>query len=241
MVGSVLMRRQGWAIGRDQTGRIMRSLGLRGVKRSKRVFTTKSDPAGVKPLDLVQRRFTATDPCRLWVVDVTYVATWSGFAYVAFVTDVFSRRIVAWHAQRTKGADLVMIPLRMALWRREHDGHRVVAGKLIHHSDAGSQYTSTDLTNMLELQQISASIGSVGDAYDNALVESANGLYKTECIRTTIFHAGPYRAISDVEYATAGWVDWYNNQRLHSSLGMKSPIEFEQAHYATLNREPQPA
>ena len=128
----------------------------------------------------------------------------------------------------------------MAIWQRDHDGHPVVAADLIHHSDAGSQYTSIRFTEHLEIEGIQPSIGSVGDAYDNALMESINGLYKSECIRTTVFHHGPYKTLSDVEYATAGWVDWYNQRRLHGSLGMISPVEYETAHYATLNREPQP-
>jgi putative transposase len=137
-----------------------------------------------------------------------------------------------------------MIPLRMALWQRDRDGHPVTAGQLIHHSDAGSQggfqYTSIKLTDHLDLQQIAASIGSVADAYDNALMETANGLYKTECIRTTIFHDGPYKTLADVEFATAGWVEWYNNRRLHSSIGMVPPVEYETTHYAALIPEVQP-
>ncbi len=146
---------------------------------------------------------------------------------MVFIIDVFSRRIVAWHASTSKTVDLVTIPLRMALWQRKREGYPVKAAELIHHSDAGSQYTSVTLTERLKLEDIAASIGSVGDAYDNALAESANGLYKTECIRTTIFPAGPYKTISDVEFATAGWVDCggtsrlrgNNTRRLHSSIG----------------------
>ena len=134
-----------------------------------------------------------------------------------------------------------MTPLRMAIWTRDHDGHHVVGEELICHADAGSQYTSLRFTEHLALKAIKPSIGSVGDAFDNALMETINGLYKTECIRTTVFHDGPYKTIADVEYATAGWVDWYNQRRLHGSLGMMTPVEFENAHYATLNREPQPA
>ena len=166
--------------------------------------------------------------------------TWAGWVYVAFIVDVFAQRIVAWHAATNKETDLVMIPLRMALWERDREGRPTVAGELIHHSDAGSQYTSILLTEHLGLEEILPSIGSVGDAYDNALMETINGLYKAECIRTTVFHEGPYKTIADVEFATAGWVDWYNTRRLHSSLGYVPPAEFEQAHYATLNREPQP-
>ena len=134
-----------------------------------------------------------------------------------------------------------MVPLRMALWQRGREGHPAIASELIHHSDAGSQYTSIRFTEHLELEGIRPSIGSVGDAYDNALMETINGLYKAECIRTLVFHDGPYKTIADVEYATAGWVEWYNHRRLHSTLGMIPPIEFEQAHYAALNTEEQPA
>ena len=150
------------------------------------------------------------------------------------------QRIVGWHAATTKQTDLVMIPLRIAVWQRVREGRPVARDQLVHHSDAGSQYTSIHFTEHLELEGIAPSIGSVGDAYDNALMETINGLYKAECIRTTVFHDGPYKTIADVEYATAGWVDWYNNRRLHSTLGNVPPVEYEQAHYAALNREPHP-
>jgi len=171
----------------------------------------------------------------------TYVRTWAGWVYVAFIVDVFSQRIVAWHAQSTKHVELVMIPMRMALWERGRQGHRVAPKQLRAHSDAGSQYLSVTYTDKLALDGIAPSIGSVGEAYGNALMETINGLYKTECIRTTVFHDGPYKRIADVEHATARWVDWYNTRRLHSSIGYVPPAEFEQAHYATLTREPQPA
>ena len=161
--------------------------------------------------------------------------------YVAFILDVFAQRIVAWHAHTTKHVELVMIPLRIALWERARQGHPIAPKQLRAHSDAGSQYTAVTYTERLALDGIAPSLGSVGDAYDNALMETINGLYKTECIRTTIFHEGPYKTIADVEHATAGWVDWYNNRRLHGSLGMMTPAEYENTHYATLNREPQPA
>jgi putative transposase len=219
----------------------MRTLGLVGVRRDKGTRTTIPAKDGIRADDLLDRNFTAEAPNRVWVTDFTYVKTWAGFVYVAFILDCFAQRIVAWHASTNKQTDLVMTPLRMALWQRDREGHPASAGQLIHHSDAGSQYTSIRLTNHLELEGIRPSIGSVGDAYDNALMETINGLYKAECIRTTVFHDAPYKTIADVEYATAGWVDWYNNRRLHSSLGMTTPVEFEQAHYAALNREPQPA
>lgn len=220
--------------------RAMRSLGLHGVRRAKGIRTTIPAKDGRRAGDLLNRDFTAPAPNKTWVMDFTYVRTWTGFTYVAFVVDVFARRIVAWNAATAKDTDLVMAPLRMAIWQRDRDGHPIVPGELIGHADAGSQYTSIRFTEHLDLEGVRPSIGSVGDAYDNALMESTIGLFKTECIRTTVFHAGPYRTIADVEYATAGWVDWYNNRRLHSALDYATPIEYEQAHYATLNREPQP-
>jgi transposase InsO family protein len=220
--------------------RAMRALGLSGVRRGRAVRTTIPARDGKRAGDLLNRRFAAEAPNLVWVTDFTYVRTWAGFVYVAFILDVFAQRIVAWHASTSKATDLVMVPLRMALWQRDREGRPVQASQLIHHSDAGSQYTSIRLTEHLEIEGIRPSIGSVGDAYDNALMETINGLYKTECIRTTVFHSGPYKALPDVEYATAGWVDWYNNRRLHSTLGYVPPAEYEAAHYAALNREPQP-
>ena len=221
--------------------RAMRTLGLQGIRRSKTVRTTIADAGGSRAPDLLNRNFCADAPNRVWVTDFTYVRSWAGFVYVAFIVDVFAQRIVAWHASTSKATDLVMTPLRMAIWQRDHEGNPVVPEDLIHHSDAGSQYTSIRFTEHLELEGIQPSIGSVGDAYDNALMETINGLYKAECIRTTVFHDGPYKTIADVEFATAGWVDWYNQRRFYGSLGMISPVEFEQHHYAALNREPQPA
>lgn len=221
--------------------RAMTALGLSGVRRDKGTRTTIPGKDGIRAGDLLDRDFTAPRPDHTWVADFTYVRTWAGFAYVAFILDVFSQRIVAWHAAATMHTDLVLTPLRMAVWQRERDGHPIQPGTLRAHSDAGSQYTSVRYTERLALEQITPSIGTVGDAYDNALMECINGLYKTECIRTTVFQPGPYKTIADVEYATAGWVDWYNNRRLHSSLGYVSPVEYETAHYATLTREPQPA
>lgn len=220
--------------------RAMRLLDLAGVRRDKHVRTTIPAKDGARAGDLVNRDFTAKAPNMLWVTDFTYVRTWAGWTYVVFIVDVFSQQIVAWHAQTSKDVSLVDVPLRMATWARAREGHPIAAG-LIHHSDAGSQYTSLHYTEHLALEGMRPSIGSVGDAYDNALMESINGLYKSECIRTTIFHRGPYKTVTDVEVATAAWVDWYNHHRLHSTLGMTSPVEYEHAHYATLNREPQPA
>jgi putative transposase len=221
-----LMRRQGWALGRDQTGRIMQSLGLRGVKRSKRVFTTKSDPAGLKPFDLVKRRFTAAAPRRLWVVDITYVRTWQGFAYVAFVTDVFSRRIVGFNVAATLRADVLPLQaLNMAAFTAGDD-----LGGLTHHSDHGSNYMSMIYTDRIVELGATPSTGTVGDSYDNALAEAINALYKTELIR----QRGPWRTVEQVELATLEWVWWFNNQRLHSELGYRTPAEVEASHYADL-------
>jgi transposase InsO family protein len=182
--------------------RAMRSLGLQGVRRSKGIRTTIPAKDGRRAGDLLNRDFTAPAPNRTWVMDFTYVRTWVGFAYVAFIVDVFAQRIVAWNAATAKDTDLVMTPLRMAIWQRARDGHPIEPGELIGHADAGSQYTSIRFTEHLDLEGIRPSIGSVGDAYDNALMECT---------------------ISDVEYATAGWVDWYNNRRLHSTLNTPPP------------------
>jgi putative transposase len=226
---------------RGAVDRAMRVLGLAGIRRDKGTRTTIPAKDGIRAGDLLNRDFTAPRPDHTWVMDFTYCRTWAGWVYVAFIVNVFSQRIVAWHAQTTKHVELVMIPLRMALWERGRQGHPVAPQQLRAHSDAGSQYVSLAYTDKLALDGIAPSIGSIGDAYDNALMETINGLYKAECIRTTVFHDGPYKTIAEVEYATAGWVDWYNTRRLHSSLGYVPPAEFEQAHYATLNREPQPA
>jgi transposase InsO family protein len=220
-----LMLRQGWAIGRDQTARIMRLQGLAGVRRSKKVFTTRPDPAAEKPRDLVERRFIADAPCQLWVADITYVRTWAGFAYVAFVTDVFSRKIVGWNVASTLRADILPLQaLDMAAWN---------AGDLtglIHHSDHGSNYLSLVYTDRIVELGAKPSTGTVGDSYDNALAESVNGLYKTELIR----RHGPWRTVEQVELAMLEWVWWWNNQRLHGELGMLTPQEVEDGHYADL-------
>ncbi len=237
---TVLVRRQMPAASAGAVDRAMRIWGLRGVVRSKGLRTTVPAADGIRAGDLLNRDFTATAPNRVWVMDFTYVRTWAGWVYVAFVVDCFSQSIVGWHAATSKATDLVMTPLRIAIWQRAREGHPVIPGKLVSHSDAGSQYTSIRFTEHLDLEGVKPSIGTVGDAYDNALMECVIGLYKTECVRSTVFHAGPYKTTADVEYATSGWVDWYNNRRLHSSLGYVAPAEHETAHYAALNREPQP-
>ncbi|MBN9225469.1 MULTISPECIES: IS3 family transposase [unclassified Microbacterium] len=219
-----LLRRQGWEIGRDQTERLMRLAGVRGVRKSNRVFTTRSDKTATLPGDLVNRRFTAPAPRRLWVCDVTYVATWSGFAYVAFVTDVYSRRIVGWNVAATLKAEILPLQaLDMAAWDAGGD----LTG-LTHHSDHGSNYMAMVYTDrIVELGAI-PSTGTVGDSYDNALAEAINNLYKTELIR----QRGPWRTVEQVELATLEWVWWWNNSRLHGELDMRTPAEVEQAYYA---------
>ena len=231
------LRRHGVAATPGAVDRGMRHLGLSGVVRTKQVRTTIPGKDGHRAGDLLNRNFRAAAPNKVWVSDFTYVRSWAGFVYTAFIVDVFSQRIVAWHCATTKHVELVATPLRIALWDRDRQGHPVGPDELICHSDAGSQYTAIRFTEHLALEGISPSIGSVGDAYDNALMETINGLYKAECIRTTVFRDGPYKTLADVEYATAGWVDWYNQRRLHSTLGYLTPAEYEDTHYAALNQE----
>jgi putative transposase len=214
---------EGAGIARCTIERLMRRHGLVGVVRGKRRRTTIADERAERPTDLVDRDFTATAPNRLWVADFTYVATWSGVVYVAFVIDVFSRRIVGWKADTTMKTSLVLDTLEMALWTRDRAGIPVSAG-LVHHHDNGSQYTSFAFTQRLIEAGVDASVGSVGDAYDNALVESTIGLFKAEKIR----REGPWKTLSDVELATLEWVDWFNHTRLHSACGRLSPSQYEQ-------------
>ena len=221
------LRRQGHQVAFCTTDRLMRRLGMNGVVRGRGLRTTIPDNDAVRAGDKLERDFTAPAPDRVWVADFLYVATWSGWAYVAFVFDAYSRGIVGWTLSASKSAALVVKALNMALWRRGHHGHPVESG-LVHHSDAGSQYTSVKFTESLALQGVAASIGSVGDAYDNALAESIIGLYKTE----VVCRHGPFKTLAQVEYALMEWVDWYNNGRLHSRLGYLTPAEYEAAYYA---------
>jgi putative transposase len=223
-------RRAGIDVGRDQVARLMRANGLRGASRAKRRFTTHADPAAVRAPDLVNRDFTATRPDEKWVADFTYCSTWSGIVYVAFVTDVFSRRIVGWKAARSMTASLVVDALNMAAWTRRG----VDIDGVICHSDAGSQYTSIAHTHRLEEIGAAPSIGTVGDSFDNAMAESVIALFKTELHRNPAAlgaNGGPWRGLDDLEIATCGWVSWFNNERLHSELDDQTPAEIEAAHY----------
>jgi putative transposase len=214
------LKREGIPVARCTVERLMRGLGLRGVVRGKTsIRTTFSDEATDRPLDLVARQFRAPAPNRLWVADLTYVKTHSGWVYVAFVVDVCSRFVVGWQASPSLRTDLALDALEMALWSRRTEE---LAG-LIHHSDRGVQYLAIRYTARLAEAGAVPSVGSRGDSYDNALAESFNGLYKAELIR----HAGPWRGLDDVEYATLEYVDWFNHHRLHGELGMIPPAEFE--------------
>lgn len=220
---------------RCQVERLMRTNGLVGVRRGHGpTVTTRPDPAASRPEDLVNRDFQASAPNQLWVVDFTYVPTWSGTVFTAFVIDVFSRRILGWRTKATMPTELPLDALEMALWTRA-ETDELVAG-LIHHSDAGSQYTSIRYTDRLTEAGAVASIGSVGDSYDNSLAESVIGLYKTECV----IHQGPWRSGDDLELATMNWVWWYNNTRLHSAIGYQPPIEYEADYYRHNTTQQQP-
>jgi putative transposase len=228
------LRREGTAVARCRVERLMKAEGLQGVRRGRPFVTTRPDPAASRPPDLVDRNFTAARPNQLWVVDFTYVPTWSGTVFTAFVSDVFSRRIVGWRTATSMPTDLPLDALEMALWTRAR-AEEVVDG-LVHHSDAGSQYTSIRYANRLLDAGALASIGSVGDSYDNALAESTIGLYKAECVR----HEGPWRGVDDLELATLSWVHWFNQTRLHSSIGHVPPIEYETEHYRQISARQQP-
>ncbi len=227
------VRKAGLDVGRDQVARLMRRQGIRGASRAKKRFTTHADPAAVRAPDLKRRDFTAERPDHKWVADFTYCSTWSGIVYVAFIVDVYSRRIVGWKAPRTMHASLVVDALNMAAWTRRHTG---LEG-LICHSDRGSpeQYTSIAFTDRLDEIGASPSIGTIGDSFDNAMAESINALYKTELHRNpaALRTNGPWRGLDDLETATCGWVGWFND-RLHGELGDPTPAEVEAAYYGEL-------
>jgi len=220
------LRREGEQVARCTVERLMRAMGLQGVRRGKTVRTTVSDPAAPCPRDRVNRNFTAARPNMLWVSDFTYVSTWAGFAYVAFVIDVFARYIVGWRVSGSMRTDFVLDALNQALC----DRRPLRKGGLIHHSDRGVQYVSIRYTQRLADAGVETSVGSVGDSYDNALAETINGLFKAEVIHRRT----AWRSIQAVELATLEWVDWFNNRRILEPIGNIPPAEAEAAYYANL-------
>jgi putative transposase len=220
---AALRREKGLAVGRDQVGRLMRELGLQGVRRGKPKRTTVADEAAKRAADLVQRQFTASRPDQLWVCDLTYCRTWVGFAYLALVIDVFSRRIVGWALATHMRTDLTLEALEMAIWVRDAQ-----LGGLVHHTDRGSQYTAIRYTDTLADAGGLPSVGSVGDSYDNALAESTIGQIKAELIH----RLGPWRTVEQLEFALLEYLDWWNQRRLHGELRMITPAEKEAAYYA---------
>jgi transposase InsO family protein len=227
------LRREGFDVARCTVERLMQAMELQGAVRGKPVRTTVSDKAAPCPLDQVNRQFHAPAPNRLWVSDFTYVATWTGFVYVAFVIDVYARVIVGWRASRTAHASFVLDALEQAI----HDRRPAHRSGLVHHSDRGSQYLSIKYTERLAEAGIEPSVGSVGDSYDNALAETINGIYKAEMIH----RRGPWRSFETVEYATLQWVDWFNNRRLLGPIGNIPPAEAEQRYYAMMDDIPMAA
>ena len=227
----VQLNREGIVVARCTVERLMKEMGIRGVVRGRKTFTTRPVEPSVPPADLVDRQFTATRPNQLWVADLTYVATWSGFVYVAFIVDVYARMIVGWQTSRSLRTDLALDALEQAVWARQRQG----LDGLIHHSDRGVQYLSIRYTERLAQAGAVTSVGSRGDSYDNALAESVIGLYKTELIR----RQGPWRGLDQVEYATLEWVDWWNHRRLLQPIGMIPPAEKEAAYnrQATATKE----
>jgi len=218
--------REGFTVARCTVERLMRGMGLQGVIRGRTVRTTIGDKAAACPLDHVNRQFHAPAPNRLWLSDFTYVATWSGFVYVAFVIDAYARRIVGWRVSRTAHAGFVLDALEQAL----HERRPARGNGLVHHSDRGSQYVSIKYTDRLATAGIEPSVGSVGDSYDNALAETINGLYKAELIH----RRGPWRSFEAVEFATLEWVDWFNHRRLMGPIGNIPPAEAEHRYFASL-------
>jgi putative transposase len=216
------LHREGIPAARCTVERLMARMGLRGVVRGKTRRTTIPDATTPRPADLVERRFSAERPTQLWVADLTYVATWSGFVYAAFIVDVYSRFIVGWQTSTSLRTDLALDALEMAIWRRRGE----LEG-LVHHSDRGVQYLAIRYTKRLAEAGAVTSVGSRGDSYDNALAETIIGLYKTELIR----RGGPWKGIDDVEYATLEWVDWFNHRRLMEPIGNVPPVEFEAAYH----------
>jgi putative transposase len=222
------LAREGIQVGRDRVARLMRALGIRGVVRGKPRRTTIPDQADQRPADLVNRDFTAPAPNRLWVADLTYVPTWAGFCYAAFIIDAYSRAIVGWRIATTLRATLALDALEMAIWARQDAG----LDELVHHSDRGSQYLSVRYTQRLADEGAVTSVGSKGDSFDNALAEAVNGLYKAELIGPR----GPWRTAEQVELATLAWVGWWNQRRLHGALDHIPPAEHEALYYRQLQQ-----
>lgn len=220
------LKREGFQVARCTVERLMKAMGLQGVIRGKVKRTTVPDKAAPCPLDHVGRQFRASRPNMLWVSDFTYVSTWTGFVYVAFIIDAYARRIVGWRVSRTAHAGFVLDALEQALHHRKP----IKGTGLVHHSDRGVQYVSIKYTERLAEAGLVPSVGSVGDSYDNALAETINGLYKTEVIH----RRGPWRSFEAVEFVTLAWVDWFNNRRLLSSIGNIPPVEAEANYYAGL-------
>ena len=221
------LRRERHDIARCTVERLMKTMGLQGVVRGKKIITTTHDTAQPCPDDKVNRTFVADMPNQLWVSDFTYVSSWQGMVYVAFITDVFARKIVGWRVSTSMTTGFVLDALNQAICQRAPSE----ADKLIHHSDRGSQYLSIRYTERLAEAGIDTSVGSVGDSYDNALAESIIGLFKAEVIK----FLGPWKSVGQVEWETLKWVDWYNKTRLHSAIGYITPNEAEEAFYASLN------
>jgi len=226
------LNRKGIGVARCTVERLMFELGLRGAVRGKTKRTTIADPAAARPADLVQRRFGPPAPNRLWVADLTYVSTWSGFAYVAFVVDAYARRILGWRVASTMATSMVLDAIEQAIWMRQQEGVLDLKD-VVYHTDRGSQYTSIRFSERLAEAGIQPSVGAVGSSYDNALAETINGLYKTELIKPR----KPWRTIDDLEVATAQWVDWFNHRRLYEYCGDVPPAELEASYYAR-NRRP---
>jgi putative transposase len=226
------LRREGIGVARCTVERLMGELGIAGAVRGKTTRTTIGDEQAPRPADLVERDFSATRPNQLWVADLTYVRTWSGFCYAAFVIDAFSRMIVGWQLASHLRTDLALDALEMAIWRRD-----TALDGLIHHSDRGGQYLAIRYTQRLADAGAVTSVGSKGDSFDNALAETTIGLYKTELIR----RRGPWRALDDVELATLEWVDWYNHRRLHGALDHLPPTEYEAAYTPDPAPAPEPS
>jgi putative transposase len=221
------LNREGIPVARCTVERLMAELGLAGATRGKARLTTIADPTAARPADLVSRRFGSPAPNRLWVADLTYVSTWSGFAYVAFVTDAYARRILGWRVAATMATSMVLDAIEQAIWTRQQDGIFDLKD-VVHHTDRGSQYTSIRFSERLAEAGIQPSVGAVGSSYDNALAETINGLFKTELIKPR----KPWRTIEEVELATAEWVDWFNHRRLYEYCGDVPPVELEAAYYS---------